>query len=172
MVDDSFAQFMIVTVDEFLNGYMQEGLPLSREQLEEVLYDFIRDDVDDIRENYGYLKMGDLQDTMEYVLDHLEEEHRIVDEGKYSYQALDNGIPFIKTTNSFREAKENYVWGTYGKDGKQPLKYVRLIGCSTEHLQAILRTQKQISPFTTRVIECILKERDTKIKLDEELFTL
>jgi hypothetical protein len=30
-------------------------------------------------------------------------------------------------------------WGTFGKSGKEPLKYVKLIDCSTEHLEAILQ---------------------------------
>ena len=32
-------------------------------------------------------------------------------------------------------------WGTCGKDGKQPLEYVRLVDCDDEHLKAILKTQ-------------------------------
>ena len=36
------------------------------------------------------------------------------------------------------------LWGTYGKSGKEPLKWVKLGDCETEHLQAILRTQPQL----------------------------
>jgi hypothetical protein len=36
---------------------------------------------------------------------------------------------------------ENIVWGTRGKDGKQPLKYVLLKDCDKEHLKAILENQ-------------------------------
>jgi hypothetical protein len=42
------------------------------------------------------------------------------------------------------EAQANLLWGTYGKSGKEPLKWVRLIDCETDHLQAILRTQPHI----------------------------
>lgn len=32
---------------------------------------------------------------------------------------------------------KNALWGTYGPTGKDPLKYVRLIDCSTDHLKKI-----------------------------------
>lgn len=174
MIDESFANLMIDSVEDFLShSSVYEEAYYSKEQIEEVLYDFIRDDVADIRENYGYLRMEDLQDTMDYVLQHLEHHERILNTHEYIYQALDErGNPYMKQTNDFQEAKENFVWGTYGNDGRQPLRLVRLMDCSDEHLQAILDTQPQIGSFTTRVIKCILRERITKITLDEELFKL
>lgn len=45
------------------------------------------------------------------------------------------------------------LWGTYGKGGVEhcagtcllhPLRWVKLADCSTDHLQAILRTQHHI----------------------------
>lgn len=62
-------------------------------------------------------------------------------------------------------AKKVATWGTFGKDGIDPLKYVRLMDCSTEHLQAILATQPHIDNckacgFTYReIIKDILKDR-------------
>lgn len=50
-------------------------------------------------------------------------------------------------------------WGTFGGDGKQPLKWVRLIDCSTEHLLNILRTQFYISTLYVKVINLILEGR-------------
>ena len=48
-----------------------------------------------------------------------------------------------------RRLKGNHVrdwmkWGTYGKEGDQPLKYVILKDMSDEHIKAILRTQPHI----------------------------
>ena len=33
------------------------------------------------------------------------------------------------------------IWGTRGKDGKQPVKQVQLKDCETDHLQNILKTE-------------------------------
>jgi hypothetical protein len=74
---------------------------------------------------------------------------------------------------SLQEAKEKAVWGTFGKGGvehcnehcngacnKHPLRVVRLIDCSTEHLQAILRTQYQIRGHAyEEIILSILADR-------------
>lgn len=54
---------------------------------------------------------------------------------------------------------DNYIWGTSGKDGKSPLKYVLLKNCETDHLQNILANVKHIQPETKKVIEYILKNR-------------
>jgi hypothetical protein len=55
--------------------------------------------------------------------------------------------------------KERILWGTYGKEGKDPLKHVPLSKCETDHLQAILRTQSHIGPFVRDLICEILKDR-------------
>ena len=54
---------------------------------------------------------------------------------------------------------ENAVWGTRGKDGKNPLKYIHLIYAETDHLQAILNTQNKIQTETRDIILTILAER-------------
>lgn len=66
---------------------------------------------------------------------------------------------------SAREIIDNHKWGTHGKDGTEPLKTVLLVGCETDHLRNILRTQPQISALTTLVIMAILMERDEVQKL-------
>ena len=58
----------------------------------------------------------------------------------------------------FYTIKSKLLWGTRGKDGKQPFKYVRLLNCDTNHLKMILKTQ-QISPIYESVIKSILKDR-------------
>jgi len=74
----------------------------------------------------------------------------------------DGHIPFytIGIAGTDR-AKRLAEWGTYGKHGDNPLTYVKLIDCSTEHLQAILQTQKQIwGTDYELLIREILKDRD------------
>ena len=39
---------------------------------------------------------------------------------------------------------ENEWWGTRGKSGKDPLRWLRLKDLETDHLEAILATQHQI----------------------------
>ena len=39
------------------------------------------------------------------------------------------------------EIREVFCWGTRGKDGKQPLKFVPLKSLTTDHIDAILKTQ-------------------------------
>lgn len=51
------------------------------------------------------------------------------------------------------------VWGTRGKDGKEPLKYIKLKDATTEHLEAILRTQPIGGKWIEKAIRHILKER-------------
>jgi hypothetical protein len=60
---------------------------------------------------------------------------------------------------TFIEAKKKMTWGTYGKPQKWPIEFVRLMDCSTNHLEAILKTQRQIIDLTRLVIESILEDR-------------
>ena len=57
---------------------------------------------------------------------------------------------------------DNFIWGTFGKDGKSPLKYVLLKNCETDHLQNILANVKHIQPETKKLIEFFLKNRSDK----------
>ncbi len=93
---------------------------------------------------------------------------------------VDGGLDYIRSGGNMEKAKQlhlydnfsleqciqDMVWGTYGKDGKQPLKWVFLRECTTDHLKAILKTQKGISPRTKEVIETILRRREAAINND------
>jgi hypothetical protein len=41
--------------------------------------------------------------------------------------------------------REHFHWGTRGKDGRQPLKWVALKDLTTDHIEAIIETQTHIS---------------------------
>lgn len=58
-------------------------------------------------------------------------------------------------------AQEEYVWGTYGKNGCHypRLEWKLLIDCESDHLIAIHETQKQIPDYYKLAIENILKDR-------------
>lgn len=51
-------------------------------------------------------------------------------------------------------------WGTFGKEGKGPLRVLRLMDCETDHLQAILRTESwHLESHYSMAISCILECR-------------
>lgn len=51
-------------------------------------------------------------------------------------------------------------WGTYGKDGKSPLKLVPISEMETEHIMAVL---KECAPAHV-LRECMIKELETREK--------
>ena len=64
---------------------------------------------------------------------------------------IDGGLSYVRcsangdevmltlTVNSnHNEVREKVQWGTYGKDGDQPLSYVRVLHMSDNHLRAVL----------------------------------
>ena len=57
------------------------------------------------------------------------------------------------------EMVSNLLWGTYGINGDQPLKYVRLKDCETSHLKAILTNCRNIPDYVRNVINIILEKR-------------
>jgi hypothetical protein len=50
-------------------------------------------------------------------------------------------------------------WGTYGKNGDQPLKLVLLKDMSDEHIRAILKTQFHINKFYRNAFKRELTKR-------------
>ena len=64
----------------------------------------------------------------------------------------------ILPTDDLHVIKKKLRWGTFGKGGRDPLKIVRLIDCSTEHLEAILATQP-LKPILRVAISAILLDR-------------
>lgn len=54
-------------------------------------------------------------------------------------------------------------WGTYGKNGDQPLRWVKLKDCETDHLQAILETQINLDKGYKQTIQEILQARNAPV---------
>lgn len=52
----------------------------------------------------------------------------------------------------------NFVWGTMGKNGNEPFRYIHLAQANDDHLKAIIHTQPQISADTRKIIRYILKK--------------
>lgn len=77
-------------------------------------------------------------------------------EGKWIDWCLTESSPFDLV-------KERLLWGTSGKDGTQPVKYVRLMNCETSHLKAILVYKfpngSEINDIYRKVICQILSDR-------------
>lgn len=65
----------------------------------------------------------------------------------------------ISTDNSFDIIRKYFCWGTRGKDGKQPIKYVALMSLESDHIQAILDTQKHITKEVRNLFETELEYR-------------
>jgi hypothetical protein len=68
------------------------------------------------------------------------------------------------------EIREKMTWGTYGKNGDQPRKEVRLKDLTNPHIEAILETQKQLSDDILHVFrrELVYREiNDLNIPEDE-----
>jgi len=63
-----------------------------------------------------------------------------------------------ETYKHIEETKFTAKWGTYGKSGKEPLVYKRLIDLESDHLQSIARTQAISSEYRNIIIE-ILQDR-------------
>jgi len=78
---------------------------------------------------------------------------------------IDGGVDYVKSSvNNFRaqyislttesshmEIREHFGWGTYGKDGKEPLHEVILKNMETVHIEAVLRTQTRLGPHITKL---------------------
>lgn len=92
------------------------------------------------------------------------------------YFMVDGGLDYIRQSanekhevtylnlyenSTIEELADKLIWGTYGKDGKQPFKYVLLKNCETEHLQAILNIG-DIGTLYSRTINYILNQRNEK----------
>lgn len=88
-------------------------------------------------------------------------------DGDYYFRASFNAknppkdiVPYyINEEAAFEEVKQKLLWGTRGKDGKGELEHKLVIDLTSDHLKAILKTQKGISDIHRKVIKSILQDR-------------
>jgi hypothetical protein len=84
------------------------------------------------------------------------------------FVALMSLIPTVSKLKSIVAEKPiegaDLLWGTYGKSGKESLKWKKLGDCDTDHLQAILDTQPLTDQYKI-AIEGILNSRQKQNKL-------
>ena len=67
----------------------------------------------------------------------------------------------VTSDDSHEVIREAVTWGTYGKNGDQPLKYVAIADMDTAHLQACLNTQKStMRPALYKVMQDELEYRN------------
>lgn len=57
-----------------------------------------------------------------------------------------------------KTAKNKLFWGTYGSPAEHPVRWVRLMDCTTDHLCNILSSQQLPTSYTS-VIDAILVDR-------------
>jgi len=94
-----------------------------------------------------YLRSYSRHDYKEYV-DILTKETYVVDGGTDYIRRSVNEIPAedltVTTDAPFELKRCAFVWGSYGKHQDQPLHYIHLCDLSTDHICAILRTQRSV----------------------------
>jgi hypothetical protein len=75
----------------------------------------------------------------------------------------------VLTDDEIEKYKYTVKWGTYGKGGNEPLRWVRLIDCSSEHLVNIINNLHIHSYCHNRpyfdIIKTILKNRQYEYTL-------
>ena len=74
--------------------------------------------------------------------------------------------------SDFQKAIDLAEWGTYGKDGKGPLKYVKLVDCETDHLIRIIQTQNCGEEYN-KIINAIVWKRkiiEQQEKIEKDLY--
>lgn len=74
------------------------------------------------------------------------------------------GAKYITVTmaDPHEQRRSWFSWGTYGKNGDQPLTWKKLCDMETEHIEAILRTQTHISEHLVELFNAELEYRNDK----------
>ena len=66
----------------------------------------------------------------------------------------------LTTESPHSEIREHFGWGTYGKDGTEPLHEIMLKDMETSHIEAVLRTQSHVAPVIVKLFEDELNFRN------------
>ena len=86
----------------------------------------------------------------------------MIDGGLDYIRASANGDEVFMTVYSdepHEDVREVMRWGTRGKDGSQPVRYVALKNMDTDHIQACLDTQPHMRPEVRVIMQNELKYR-------------
>ena len=68
----------------------------------------------------------------------------------------------------FESSMRKLLWGTYGKSGKETLKYVKLFECETENLNNIIKGMSIYDYYKINILH-ILEYRKLKNRKDKIL---
>lgn len=93
---------------------------------------------------------------------------------------LDGGIDYIRgsvnmvpaeslvvyTDDPFEVKREVPVWGTIGKDGKQPFRYISVAEMETGHIMALLEPNIYVRMSIKEVLKQELKNRDIDVEIE------
>lgn len=70
----------------------------------------------------------------------------------------------VWTSDPFEKIREALHWGTRGKDGNQPLRYIPLCEMETDHIKSCLNTQSHMGEVVRKCMMYELQFRDANPK--------
>lgn len=108
-------------------------------------------------------------------------EHR--DANGFTYM-VDGGLEYIRRSANGDEVdtsvivkhhtdplvREHLVWGTYGKNGDEPLKYIAMKDMETSHIEAILRENNNLHWFYREAYEYELQQRPDRTVVENTYY--
>lgn len=81
-------------------------------------------------------------------VDAISGEEYMVDGGKDYLRRNINKVPYIEESvyeaDDFEKIRKSISWGTFGKDGTQKLKYIKLCDISNDHLEKLTEVYPEI----------------------------
>lgn len=57
----------------------------------------------------------------------------------------------VSSSAPFEQIREVFAWGSYGKDGEQPLRWVLLCDMSDQHLEAVIKHVSERATWTAKL---------------------
>jgi len=90
---------------------------------------------------------------------------------------IDGGLEYVRTYHTHNPPVDKCVyddaphalqrvaasWGTYGKNGDEPLSHVTVADMSTDHIKAVIKTQQGVLPQLLAVMKKELWERAVEV---------
>ena len=93
-------------------------------------------------------------------VEHLDKDGKVyfVDGGTEYIRSSSTGLTWAGyyENDNFGDIRQVWDWASYGKNGKEPKKYILLKDLSEDHIHAILQTQQQIKGTSSERL--LLKE--------------